>query len=63
MENYQEFLKFYTNNEIIGKNILYQSEEIGELLKIANQKLTQEEFVVLQHDKNFSVINCDIISS
>ena len=62
MENYQEFLKFYTNNEIIGKNILYQSEEIGELLKIANQKLTQEEFVVLQHDKNFSVINCESIA-
>ena len=61
MENYQEFMKFYTNNEIIGKNILYQSEEIGELLKIANQKLTQEEFIVLQHDKNFNVISCESI--
>ena len=61
MENYQEFLKFYTNNEIIGKNILYQSKEIGELLKIANQKLTQEEFMVLQHDKNFNVISCESI--
>ena len=61
MENYQEFMKFYTNNEIIGKNILYQSEEIGELLKIANQKLTQEEFMVLQHDKNFNVISCESI--
>lgn len=62
MGNYQEFMRFYTNNEIIGKNILYQSEEIGELLKIANQKLTQEEFVVLQHDKNFNVINCESIA-
>ena len=61
MESYQEFMKFYTNNEIIGKNILYQSEEIGELLKIANQKLTQEEFMVLQHDKNFNVISCESI--
>ena len=61
MGNYQEFMKFYTNNEIIGKNILYQSEEIGELLKIANQKLTQEEFIVLQHDKNFNVISCESI--
>lgn len=61
MENYQEFMKFYTNNEIIGKNILYQSEEIGELLKIANQKLTQEEFILLQHDKNYNVISCESI--
>lgn len=60
-ENYQEFMKFYTNNEIIGKNILYQSEEIGELLKIANQKLTQEEFILLQHDKNYNVISCESI--
>ena len=61
MENYQEFMKFFTNNEIIGKNILYQSEEIGELLKIANQKLTQEEFLVLQYDKNYNVISCESI--
>ena len=61
MENYQEFMRFYTNNEIIGKNILYQSEEIEELLKIANQKLTQEEFIVLQHDKNYNVISCESI--
>ena len=61
MENYQEFMKFFTNNEIIGKNILYQSEEIGELLKVANQKLTQEEFLVLQHDKNYNVISCESI--
>ena len=61
MENYQEFMKFFTNNEIIGKNILYQSEEIGELLKIANQKLTQEDFLVLQHDKNYNVISCESI--
>ena len=61
MESYQEFMKFYTNNEIIGKNILYQSEEIGELLKISNQKLTQEEFILLQHDKNYNVISCEAI--
>ena len=61
MGNYQEFMRFYTNNEIIGKNILYQSKEIGELLKIANQKLTQEEFILLQHDKNFNVISCESI--
>ena len=61
MESYQEFMKFYTNNEIIGKNILYQSEEIGELLKISNQKLTQEEFTLLQHDKNYNVISCESI--
>ena len=61
MENYQEFMKFFANNEIIGKNILYQGEEISNLLKVANQKLTQEEFVVLQHDKNYNVISCDYI--
>ena len=61
MESYQEFMKFYINNEIIGKNILYQSEEIGELLKISNQKLTQEEFILLQHDKNYNVISCEAI--
>ena len=61
MESYQEFMKFYTNNEIIGKNILYQSEEIGELLKISNQKLIQEEFTLLQHDKNYNVIGCESI--
>ena len=30
-------------------------------MKVANQKLTQEEFLVLQHDKNYNVISCESI--
>ena len=56
-ENYQEFMKYYEKNELIGKNFLFQNKEIRNILKKSNEDFHQENFIILQHDNKLNIIN------
>lgn len=59
---YDEFMNFYSEKELMGKNILTQKNEIKQILRVANQHLSNEQILVMQHDKNFNIIDFECIA-
>lgn len=55
-EEFLEFAPFYASNELVGKNVIDQNQEIKEKLKIGYQFLDREVFGFIGYDKNNEVM-------
>lgn len=60
-ESYNEFIDYYTKQEIIGLNIIKDNEKIKEILRLANKDLSQERFGIIEYDKDCNIKNINYL--
>lgn len=61
MEKYQEFIEFYRDQQLPGKNVIVNHREIEKLLKLSNQHLSQEYFSIIAYDKDHKITNYETL--
>ncbi|CAL7906352.1 PF04002 family protein [Fusobacterium necrophorum subsp. funduliforme ATCC 51357] len=61
MEKYQEFIEYYREQQLPGKNVIANHREIEKLLKLSNQHLSQEYFSIIPYDKNNKITNYETL--
>lgn len=62
MEGFDEFIKYITEKELVGLNVIKDENKIKQLLKIGNQELSYENFKILKYDKGYNISEVVTIS-
>lgn len=60
-EKYSEFIKYYADKNILGKNIIADKERIKVELKLGFQHERREEFGCILFDKNNNIIDLSVL--
>ncbi|MCY3067595.1 MULTISPECIES: JAB domain-containing protein [Aerococcus] len=62
IENLPEFSKYYANEELKGKNVIYDRREIEHLLQIGYSDLSKEHCCLINYNTDYDIKNVEVIS-
>lgn len=58
---YNEFMNYYAKKELVGLNVINDKKIVKEILKASYQELRQENFGVIEYDKNFKITDVNVL--
>lgn len=60
-KEFNEFMEYYAKKELKGLNIINDENRIKEILKVSAQEYQQENFGIIQYDKDYNITNVESI--